>query len=202
MEKFKVKDLRSYTSFIEKMLRKNLEFPNQVHDVIALKIVVGSEDEIAEIIYELESFLGGTSTRKQEKNTYHKFGRKLLTKYSAKDYFVWKAIYDITLPHPRLEAVERLLDITKGNEDAQKELRLRLQYLINNPRDFVIEVQLQDIESHLQSIARDSPTEHALLKKNQIRSNSFYKFFPEEIYKDELLKLRERMLNAAKKTPQ
>ena len=199
--KFKVNDQTSYTSFIEKMLRKNLEFPNQVHDVIAVKIIVESEREIAHIIHELESFLGGTSTRKQKKDTYHKFGRKLLTKYSSKDYFVWKAIYDITLPHPSLEATERLLDITKGNEVAQKELRLRLQYLINNPRDFVIEVQLQDIESHLQSIARGSPTEHALLKKNQIRSNSFYKLFPEEIYKDELIKLKERMLEAVKERP-
>jgi hypothetical protein len=196
--KFKVNDHTSYTSFIEKMLRKNLEFPNQVHDVIAVKIIVESEREIAQIIHDLEAFLGGTSTRKQQKNTYHKFGRKLLTKYSSKDYFVWKAIYDITLPHPGLEAMERLLDMTKDNEAAQKEVRLRLQYLINNPRDFVIEVQLQDIESHLQSIARGSPTEHALLKKNQIRSNSFYKLFPEEIYKDELIKLKESMLETAK----
>jgi hypothetical protein len=194
--KFKVNDQTSYTSFIEKILRKNLEFPNQVHDVIAVKIIVESEREIAHIIHDLESFLGGTSTRKQEKDTYHKFGRRILTKYSSKDYFVWKALYDITLPHPSLEAVESLLDITKGNEAAQEELRLRLQHLINNPRDFVIEVQLQDIESHLQSIARGSPTEHALLKKNQIRSNSFHKLFPHEIYEDELIKLKQSMLEA------
>jgi len=199
--KFKVNDQTSYTSFIEKMLRKNLEFPNQVHDVIAVKIILESEREIPAVIHDLESFLGGTSARKQEKNTYHKFGRRDFTKYSSKHYFVWKAIYDITLPHPSLEAMERLLDITKGNKVAQKELRLRLQYLINNPRDFVIEVQLQDIESHLQSIARGSPTEHALLKKNQIRSNSFYKLFPEEIYKDELIKLKESMLKAVKERP-
>jgi hypothetical protein len=199
--KFKVNGQRSYTSFVEKMLRKNLEFPNQVHDVIAVKIVVESEREIASIIHDLESFLGGTSTRKQEKNTYHKFGRRILSKYSSKDYFVWKAIYDITLPHPSLEAVERLLDVTKDNEAAQKELNSRLQYFINTPRDFVIEVQLQDMESHLQSIAKGSPTEHALLKKNQIRSNSFYKFFPEEIYKDELIRLKERMLEVVEKNP-
>jgi len=199
--KFNVNEQRSYSSFIEKMLRKSLEFPVQVHDVIAVKIILESESEIAGIIHELESFLGGTSTRKQEKNTYHKFGRKVLTKHSAKDYFVWKAIYDITLPHPSLQAMERLLDITKGNEAAQKVVRLRLQYLINNPRDFVIEVQLQDIESHLQSIARGSPTEHALLKRNQIRSNSFYKLFPEEIYKDDLNKLKEQMLETVKERP-
>jgi hypothetical protein len=199
--KFKVNSQTSYTSFIEKMFRKNLEFPNQVRDVIAVKIVVESERDITNIIHDLESFLGGTSTRKQEKNTYHKFGRRILTEYSSEDYFVWKAIYDITLPHPSLEAVERLVDITKDNEAAQKELKLRLQHFINTPRDFVIEVQLQDIESHLQSVAKGSPTEHALLKKNQIRSNSFYKFFPEEIYKDELMQLKERMLQVVEKNP-
>jgi len=198
--KFKVNNHTSYTSFIEKMVRKNIEFPNQVHDVIAVKIIVESEGKIAQVINDLESFLGGASTRRQEKNTYHKFGRKILTKYSSNDYFVWKAIYDITLPHPGLAAMEKLLDIIKGNRAAERETRLRLQYLVNNPRDFVIEVQLQDIESHLQSIARGSPTEHARLKKNQIRSNSFYKLFPEEIYKDELIKLKERLLNTAKKT--
>ena len=92
--------------------------------------------------------------------------------------------------------------MTKGNEAAQEEAAVRLQYFIENPRDFVIEVQLQDIESHLQSIAKGSPTEHALLKKNQIRSNSFYKFFPEEIYKDELIKLKGRILAASRENLQ
>jgi hypothetical protein len=49
--------------------------------------------------------------------------------------------------------------------------------------------------------ARSEITEHALLKKNQIRSNSFYKLFPEEIYRDELIKLKERIMGAFKGKP-
>jgi hypothetical protein len=51
-------------------------------------------------------------------------------------------------------------------------------------------VQLQDIRSFLLSITRGSPTEHAWLKMNQIRSNSFYKLFPKEIFAEEIAKLK------------
>ncbi len=184
----------SYTSFVEKMLRKNLEFPNQVHDSIGVKIVVNTEGEIPLIISELESFLGGSSTRKMEQNSYHRFGRQDLTEFSSKEYFVWKAIYDITLPHPSITQVERLLEITVNNKRAQEELTKRLNYFVNNPSDFVIEVQLQDIKSHFLSIAKGSPTEHARLKMKQIRSNSFYKVFPKEIYESQVVQLKRQLL--------
>jgi hypothetical protein len=70
----------------------------------------------------------------------------------------------------------------------------RREYFVNNPRDFVIEVQLQDIRSFLLSISRGSPTEHAWLKMNQIRSNSFYKIFPEQVFEEEITQLRNRLL--------
>jgi hypothetical protein len=185
-----------YTSFIEKMLRKNLEFPNQIHDTIGVKIVVETEEQIPFIIADLESFLGGSSTRKQEKNSYHRFGRHGLSPYSSADYFVWKAIYDITLPHPSIAQIEKMLEITRGNEEAQEALKQRLDYFVNNPRDFVIEVQLQDMRSFLLSMARGSRTDHAWLKMNQIRSNSFYKLFPKEIFEEEVGKLKLSMLSA------
>jgi len=40
-----------------------------------------------------------------------------------------------------------------------------------------------------------SPTEHAWLKMNQIRSNSFYKFFPKEIFQKELNNVKINLLN-------
>jgi hypothetical protein len=89
-----------------------------------------------------------------------------------------------------------MLEITRGNEEAQEALKQRRDYFVNNPRDFVIEVQLQDIRSFLLSIASGSPTEHAWLKMNQIRSNSFYKLFPKEIFEEEVGKLKLSMLSA------
>jgi len=184
----------SYTSFVEKMFRKNLEFPNQIHDVIGVKIVVGNEDEIPQLIKDIEIFLGGSSTRKKEKNALNKFGKTRLGKYSSNDYSVWKAVYDIPLPHPSLPKFKRLLALTKGNPEAQNEIRNRIDYFQKRPRDFVVEVQIQQLTSHLLSIAKGSITDHTYLKRNQIRTNSFYKFFPKEIYKQELYKLRKKLL--------
>jgi len=199
--KFKSSEKPSYTSFVEKMLRKNLEFPNQVHDTIGVKIVVNTEDEIPLIISVLESFLGGSSTRKMEKNSYHRFGRQDLSEYSFTEYFVWKAIYDITLPHPSITQVERMLEITRNNKRAQEELKKRVNYFANNPKDFVIEVQLQDIKSHLLSVAKGSPTEHGRLKIKQVKSNSFYKVFPKEIYEGPVIELKRQLLRTSRIVP-
>lgn len=184
----------SYASYAEKMVRKNLEFPNQVHDTIGVKIVVEQEAQIPAIIRDLESFLGGSSTRKMEKNTYHRFGRRRLSEYSSPEYFVWKAVYDITLLHPSIAQIRKMLKLTRDHPAAQHEVRKRLKYFFDHPSDFVIEVQLQDIKSYLLSIARGSSTAHAWLKMNQIRSNSFYKFFPKEIYEPEVNRLKLELL--------
>lgn len=193
--KFKKGNQIYYASFIEKMIRKNLEFPDQIHDIIGIKIIVKHEDDIKKIIYDLENFLGGSSTRKREKNTYHRFNKRMLSRYSAESYYVWKAIYDITLSHPSVEQVKKMIKLTNGNKDAQLELEKRLQYFLNNPQDFVIEVQLQDLKSYLRSIAKGSPTDHRLLKMSQIRNNSFYKLFPQEIYENEIMDLKLQILS-------
>jgi len=184
----------SYASYVEKMVRKNLEFPNQVHDTIGVKIVVERENQIQDIIRDLESFLGGSSTRKMQKNSYHRFGRRKISEYSSPGYFVWKAVYDIALPHPSVFQIRKMLQITRQNPVAQRELRSRMRHFQSRPSDFVIEVQLQDIRSYLLSIAGGSPTAHTFLKTNQIRSNSFFKFFPSEIYEGEIRALKLRLL--------
>ncbi len=88
-----------------------------------------------------------------------------------------------------------MLEITRDNQQAQEELEKQLHSIVNHPRDFVIEVQLQDMTSYLLSIAKGSPTEHSWLKMNQIRSNSFYKFFPKEIFQTELNRVKIKLLN-------
>jgi hypothetical protein len=184
----------SYTSYVEKMFRKNLEFPSQVCDTIGVKIVVKREADIPKVLGELESFLGGSLSRKREKDVYAAFKRSRRGKRVSTEYYVWKAVYDIPLPHPSITTVKRIIRLTKGNKGVQEELKRTLAYYLNNPLDFVIEVQLQDIHSYLMSMARGSPTAHARLKTKQIRSNSFYKLFPKEIYDGELGELKRRLL--------
>ena len=192
--KLRNQDRLYYTSFVEKMLRKNLEFPNEVHDILGIKIVVMNEDQIPQLVTDIQTFLGGSSTRKKEKNTLYKFGKRKLGKYSSDEYFVWKAIYDITLPHPSIDKIKKIIKLTEKNNTAQVELRRWLKYFKERPLDFVVEVQLQDINSYLLSIARGSNTEHTVLKQNQILGNSFYKLFPKEIYEKKLILLRKKIL--------
>jgi hypothetical protein len=194
--KLKKDNMISYTSIVEKIIRKNLEYPSLVRDIIGLRILVKTENDIEPVINEIESILGGSSTRKQEKNSYHKFGKKLLGRYSSKDYFVWKAIYNITLPHPVIEDIRKMIKHSENNSEVKEFLNMHLDYYISNPQDFLVEVQLQDINSYIQSIAKGSPTEHALLKMNQVRSNSFYKIFPQEIYEKEIFDLKIKILNS------
>ncbi len=182
------------TSVVEKILRKNLEFPNQVRDILGIKLVVKTDEEIPQLISDLETFLGGSSTRKQEKNYLNKFGRRKLGEYSSKDFFVWKAVYDITLPHPSSPHVEKMMKLAKGNKMLQEALRERLDHFQSRPRDFVVELQLQELSSYLLSVARGSPSDHALLKMKQIRSNTFFKLYPKEIYESCMINMRNRMI--------
>jgi len=195
-DKVSGEDRKTYTSFVEKMARKNLEFTNQVHDVIGIKLVLSSEEDILNVINDIETFLGGSSTRKKEKNSLNKFGRKKLGKYSSKDYFVWKAVYDIALPHPSIQKLSKMLSLTKKGTKSHRMLLERMAYFKERPQDVVVEVQLQDLKSYLMSIAKGFPAEHSILKRNQVRTNSFYKFFPKEIYEPVLMKLRNKILNS------
>jgi len=184
----------SSASYIEKVIRKNIEFPKDIHDMIGVKIVVGNENSIPMLVKDLANFLGGSSTRKKEKNTLFKFGKRPLSKYSSKDYFVWKAVYDIALPHPYMSHLQDMLNQMKDYDQAAKAINQELQFYKHRPRDYVVEVQIQDFNSYLLSIAKGSPTDHEFLKKNQIRQNSFYKLFPKEIYESELMTLRNKIL--------
>jgi hypothetical protein len=194
--KFKKKGEINYTSAVEKIIRKNLEFPNQIHDVIGLKLVVKESSQISKLIKELESFLGGSSTRKREKNAFNKFGKRKLTKHSSGEYSVWKAIYDIALPHPTISKIREAIGLIE-NENGAKEFLLEIiKDYMENPRYFIAEVQVQDLKSYLLSNTKGSIPHHSMLKLAQIKENTFHKLFPVEIYKKTLWELKERILNS------
>ncbi|MEM4267352.1 MAG: hypothetical protein QXK37_00815 [Candidatus Woesearchaeota archaeon] len=184
-----------YSSFIEKLVRKNLEFPNQIHDVLGVLIVVKEEEHIKNLVSDLEMFLGGSSARKKEKNSYHKFGKKPLGEYSSNKYAVWKAVYDIPLSNPLLDLADGMIKMLGDNKLAQNELKRKVKFLTEKPKDFVVELQLQDLNSYLLGIVKGSSAEHSLLKSKQVRMNSFYKFYPQEIYAPCISELQLKLLN-------
>jgi len=188
------KGMVDYTSIVEKMIRKNLEFPTQVHDAIGLRIVVKNSDDIYKIIGELEDFLGGSSTRKKEKDTINKFGKKKIGRYSSKEYYVWKAVYDVTIPHHNLELLDSLKKMFVGNNDVVKKIDNFYNSMNKVAKDVICEIQIQDFESYLLSKTNKSSTEHSYLKMNQTRKNSFYKIFPKEIYEKDLNNLKKSFL--------
>ena len=182
-DKLQKDDKPYYTSFLEKMVRKNIEFPNQIHDTIGVRLVVRNPEEIPTCIKYLEKFIGGSSSRKKEKNTLHKFGKIRLSPYSSKDYYVWKAVYDIALPHFTIRYLREIERITTEKR-ASEIIKKRIDQMIKMPINAVVEVQIQDFESYMLSILEGSPTDHSRLKMNQVRKNSFFKLFPKEIYGD------------------
>jgi hypothetical protein len=174
-----------YTSMIEKILRKNLEFPSQVHDLIGLRIVVPYSQDIPSIISHMESFLGGSSARKKEKNTIHLFGQKKISEITSGEYFVWKAIYDIAIPDKRIWELEKIREKIKDKE-LNKYIQERIKHYLKHPFNAVCELQIQDFDSYLLGMAYGSATDHNKLKENQVKASSFYKLFPKEIYKNDI----------------
>lgn len=192
--KLKPAGVVSYTSYVEKMIRKNLEYPNQVGDTIGVKIVVGRQRDIPRVLGELESFLGGSLSRKKEKDVYTAYRNLPRRNRIPTEYYVWKAVYDIPLPHPSISLVKKMMRLAEGERHVHEALKKTLSYYLDNPLDFVIEIQLQEIHSYLISKMRDSPTAHGRLKATQIRSNSFYKLFPKEIYETDIQAIKARLL--------
>lgn len=184
-DKLRKNDKHYYTSFLEKMIRKDIEFPTQIHDTIGVRLVVKNPEEIPNCISDLEKFIGGSSSRKKEKDTMHKFGLQKLSPYSSENYYVWKAVYDIALPHFTIKYLREIEKMTK-DEGTKKTIMKRIDSLIKNPVNAVVEVQIQDFDSYALSILEGSPTDHSRLKMNQVRRNSFHKLFPKEIYEKEL----------------
>ncbi len=116
----------SYTSYVEKMIRKDLEFPNRVCDTIGVKIVVNKERDIPRILAELESFLGGSLSRKKEKDVYTAYRGDRKGQQNSNEYFVWKAVYDIPLPHPSIRMIRNMMHLFRHERGLYPELKKTL----------------------------------------------------------------------------
>lgn len=104
-----------YSSVIEKIVRKNLLYPEEITDIYGLTFVVPGEKELYGIQEEIGNFLGGTNTRKDEKKIQKAPISESLSLNSGEYFRIWKAIYDVTLPHERLEVIMR--QITQNKSD-------------------------------------------------------------------------------------
>ena len=210
-----------YTSVVEKIVRKNIAFPADIFDLYGVTFVVLNENELLNLMGEIETFLGGTNTRKEEKRIQKAPISEFYSSNNGEYFKIWKAIYDITFPHERLEVIEKQIKqhkkdikiiektlreledkkrfsfLDKHLEEKYKNLNklksIKEKYL-NKPFDLQVEIQIQDINSYLLSKCKGSITDHDTLKKHQVLSSSLYKLFPKEIYEKYLLKVKEQFL--------
>jgi len=96
-------------SVIEKIIRKNLLYPTEIADLYGITFVVNTEKELLNLRGEIESFLGGTNTRKSEKIIEKSTGSEYYTSTNSDFFKIWKTVYDITLPHERLEIINQVI---------------------------------------------------------------------------------------------
>lgn len=213
-------DKDDYTSIIEKIIRKNILFPVEITDIHGVTFVVDSEQDMYDLISEIEDFLGGTNTRKNDKIIEKAWNQNIV--HNRGEYFkIWKTVYDITLPHEMLDltnyAIEKLkndiavlekiklslnnssdqLDLIPMIEDQlaekqkeSKKLGRLKKFYEKKPFDIYLEIQIQELKSYLLSRCPGSEIEHKLHKHRQVMSSSFYKLFPRKIYEPVLAKLK------------
>ncbi len=215
--KNKHEDREDYTSVIEKIIRKNIFFPADITDIYGVTFVVESGKDTPVLISEIETFLGGTNTRKNEKIIEKELKEKI-SRGSGENFKIWKSVYDITLPNEMLEMInyskERIkIDISQleriaaplsslegmanlksliSRHISEKEKEINnlsgLQKMYRKmPFDIYLEVQIQDLNSYLSGKCHGCETEYNLYKHNQVMSSSFYKLFPGKIYKSALM---------------
>lgn len=102
--KNKHSDKEDYTSVIEKIVRKNIPYPVEITDIHGVTFVVNDERDTYSLLAEIEDFLGGTNTRKNEKVIEKAWSPGIVQSKNG-SFKIWKTVYDITIPHEMLEAV-------------------------------------------------------------------------------------------------
>ncbi|MBP7462183.1 MAG: hypothetical protein KBA26_12915 [Candidatus Delongbacteria bacterium] len=138
-----------YTSIIEKIVRKNLLYPNEITDIYGITFVVRGEKEILSLKTELEDSLGGTNTRKDEKKIQKAPISEYISQNSGEYFKIWKAIYDITLPHERLEII--MGQINNIKEDIQ----VLQQVIRNTPPQGETQKSLEFVQTYIQKKERE-----------------------------------------------
>lgn len=144
-----------YASIIEKTVRKNLLYPNEITDIYGITFVVNGEKEILNLKAELEDSLGGTNTRKDEKKIRKAPISEYISQNSGEYFKIWKAIYDITLPHERLEIIMGQINNIKEDTSVLQQVLTKINHQEDTQKsmDFV-QMHIQKKERELDHLKR------------------------------------------------
>ncbi len=158
VEKWSQLSMRRDASIVSKMLRKGMNHPGTIPDIIGAMFIVEDLEEVEHLKLGLIDELGGpfqirnivdTLTRPEDRNH--------LNRFSGAGYRVYKCEADV-LYRP---------------QDSDEE-----------PYFFIVEIQIYTLETYLRTIHADHYASHHQLKRRQFLDGIVPLLFPLEIYPD------------------
>jgi len=156
VEKWKQLSMRRDASIVSKMLRKGVNHPGAIPDILGAMFIVENQLEVEHLKLAILDIVGGPLKIRNIVDTLSDpSDRSRLNRHSGAGYRVYKGEVDV-------------LYRARGSEDP--------------PYSFTVELQLYTLETYLRTIHEDHYASHQTLKRRQFLEALAPLLFPEEIY--------------------
>jgi len=144
-------------SVLSKMLRKRINDPVAITDILGLRFIVETEREVMKLADLLHHVLGGPLAFRNQVDLFH-FPEQhdRMNRFSSRDFKVFKEDVDILYAPSHGEAIR--------------------------PYIFPVELQIFTVESYLRSVHRPDAASHRSYRRRQFIEGVFPYVFPVEIY--------------------
>ncbi|RKZ14028.1 hypothetical protein DRQ53_01600 [bacterium] len=144
-------------SILSKMLRKGINNPNRISDMLGAKFIVKGERDVSRLAHLLHELLGGIFLFRNQVDLFRRPGdRGLMNRFSAPDFRAFKEDVDV---------LYRPIGTDHGR-----------------PYLFSVELQILTVESFLQSVHSRAYTSHREYKRRQFLQGVMPLVFPAAIY--------------------
>jgi len=169
-------DMRQETSgsVLSKMIRKGINNPNQIGDIIGAMFIVNDNEALTDLLVLLDSSVGTPFGWRNVTDTLSKQPRgSSLNIYSSKEFKVFKGELDVLFGDPGRGA----------------------------PYRFPVEIQIFTLEGYLRTVCSLHDASHLTLKLRQFLFGLVPKIFPRRIYGSDWLKMETPTMGSGKGRP-
>ncbi len=144
-------------SVLSKMLRKRINDPVAITDILGLRFIVKDEKSVHQLADLLHYVLGGPLAFRNQVDLFrYPEQHQEMNRFSSSDFKVFKEDVDVLYAPSRGEAIQ--------------------------PYIFPVELQILTVESYLRTLVRRDNTSHRAYKRRQFLEGVFPYLFPAEIY--------------------
>jgi len=144
-------------SVLSKMLRKRINDPVAITDILGLRFIVKDEKNVHHLADLLHHVLGGPLAFRNQVDLFrYPEQHQEMNRFSSSDFKVFKEDVDVLYAPERGEAIQ--------------------------PYIFPVELQILTVESYLRTLVRRDNTSHRAYKRRQFLEGVFPYLFPAEIY--------------------